>query len=285
MRPLIDGFVAGLGAIVGSFLNVVIWRMPRGEPFGMSRSRCPRCAGPIAAWDNIPILSYVLLRGRCRKCRQPISPRYPLVEALTAGLFLLTWGRANALGWTPPWLGFAVGAGFASILVAASFIDFDHKLLPDRLTLRAGPVVGLIGALGVPAIHGTHLFGIDLAAAMKHGLASLIVGLAGAIVGGGVILAIRQIGTWALKKEAMGLGDVKFMAMCGLLLGPGPTLLGIGVAMVAGAVLGILIWAITRNREIPFGPFLALGALATLFYGREIEHFVLVTWPTWVRGG
>jgi prepilin signal peptidase PulO-like enzyme (type II secretory pathway) len=114
-------------------------------------------------------------------------------------------------------------------------------------------------------------------------MASLVVGLAGAATGGGLIWLIRAVGTWVARREAMGLGDVKFMAMAGLLLGPVPTLLALGVAMVGGSVLGLAIWAVTRNREIPFGPFLALGALAALFYGPEIEHFVTVTYPRWVH--
>ena len=120
---------------------------------------------------------------------------------------------------------------------------------------------------------------------MKPGLASLVVGLAGIVVGGGIIWSIRALGTLLLRREAMGLGDVKLMATSGLLLGPQGVLLAIGCALVGGSVLGLVIWAVTRNREIPFGPFLALGVLAVLFYGGPIEHFVLVTYPEWVRGG
>ena len=116
---------------------------------------------------------------------------------------------------------------------------------------------------------------------MKPGAASLIVGVAGAIAGGGVVWLIRQIGTWALKKEAMGLGDVKFMAMAGLLLGPSGALMALAVGMVVGSLIGIAIWAITRSREIPFGPYLALGVLALLLYGDVIEEFIFVTYPGW----
>jgi leader peptidase (prepilin peptidase)/N-methyltransferase len=275
---------AAFGAVVGSFLNVVIHRLPRGEPMGMVRSKCPRCGATIRWHDNVPFLSYLLLLGRCRDCKAGISPRYPFIEGLTAFLFALSLARAVRLGWEPLWLGFVVAAAFAAVLVAATFIDFAHKLLPDKLTLRAMPVIGLLGALGVPGIHGTSLLGHDLAAHMKPGLASLVVGLAGAAAGWAVIFAIRQVGTWIARREAMGLGDVKFMLSAGLLLGPGGTLLAIGVAMVS-ALAGIVIWLVTRDREIPFGPFLAVGALAVLFHGDWVRHFVFEVWPAFVRGG
>jgi leader peptidase (prepilin peptidase)/N-methyltransferase len=284
VNGLLTFFAAGFGAIIGSFLNVVIHRLPRGEPMGMSRSKCPKCSTQIAARDNIPLLSWLLLLGRCRACRARISLRYPLVEALTAALFALAWRRAGLLGWEPIAAAFPAVAGFLAVLVAASFIDWDLKILPDRLTLRAGPLFALLGVLLVPGIHGTSLFGEDLARAMKPGLASLVVGLAGAVAGGGVILLIRQAGTLLLKREAMGLGDVKLMATCGLLLGPLPVLLAIGVAMVVGSVIGVGIWIATKNREIPFGPFLAFGAMAVLLYGDPIRHFVFVTYPGLFRG-
>ncbi|MCK6459879.1 MAG: prepilin peptidase [Planctomycetes bacterium] len=288
MIALYATLAAGLGAIIGSFLNVVAHRIPRDEPLGLfrkTRSYCPSCKAGIRWFDNIPLVSYVLLLGKCRACGWRIPVRYPLVESCCAALFLLAVLRVDALGWTPAWLAFAVTAAFAAICLAATAIDFEHKILPDELTLRAGPVVAAAGALFIPAIHGTQLFGHDLVPTFKPGLASLIVGVAGAAAGAGIIGAIRWVGTLIARREAMGLGDVKFMAMCGLLLGPWGTVLAIMVAMVGGSVLGLLIWAVTRNREIPFGPFLAMGALAVLFYGPAIDHLIFVTYPAWVRGG
>jgi len=279
--PVLAGI---MGALIGSFLNVVIYRMPREEKMGVSRSQCPSCGGLIRWFDNIPLLSFLVLRGKCRGCGWRIPLRYPLVEALTSILFVVSALRVRDLGWEPWALAFAVTAAYTALVIAASFIDMAHKILPDKLTLRAGPAIALLGAVGVPAIHGTAMFGHELAGSVKPGMASLLVGLAGVVVGGGIILTIRQLGTWLLRKEAMGLGDVKFMAMTGLLLGPSGALFAIGTAMVGGSVLGLLIWAITRNREIPFGPFLAAGSLAVLFYGAEIEHLVLVAYPAWVRG-
>jgi len=282
--------MAGLfGLIVGSFLNVVVHRLPLGEPLGLfrkTRSQCPECAARIAWYDNLPLVSYLVLGGRCRACRWRIPLRYPLVEAVTGGLFFLAAVRVEELSLSPPWLAWAVIAAFTAICIAASAIDFKHKILPDVLTLRAGPVAALVGAVAVVGIHGTVLFGHDLAAgSMKPGMASLIVGVAGAITGGGIIWLIRALGTLALRREAMGLGDVKFMAMAGLLLGPVPTLFALVVALVGGSVLGVAIWIATRNREIPFGPFLALGVLAVLYYGGPVETFITVTYPNWIRGG
>ena len=285
MTPALAVFAGLFGALVGSFLNVVIHRLPQGEPIGWSRSKCPSCGSMIRWHDNIPIVSYLVLLGRCRECRWRIPLRYPLVEALTAAIFALAVARVVALGWAPAVLAWFVCAAFAAVLIAASGIDFLHKILPDKLTLVVGPIVALVGAVGVPGIHGTAIFGHELTPEIKPGLASLIVGLVGAAVGGGIILTIRQLGTWLLKREAMGLGDVKFMAMCGLLLGPGAVMLAIGCAMVGGAFIGVAIWAVTRNREIPFGPFLAAGALAVLLYGGPIDHFVFEVYPRWVQGG
>jgi len=277
-------FAAGLGLIVGSFLNVVIHRLPRREPLGMTRSKCPRCGQLIAWFDNVPLLSWIVLRGRCRSCRAPISLRYPLVEALTGALFVLAFLRAVELDWQPLWLGSLVGSLMAAALVAASFIDWDHKILPDAITLRALPVICVIGAVGVPAINGATVFGVDLMQwGVKPGFASLVSGLAGMAAGVISVGAIRWVGTRLARREAMGLGDVKLMGACGLLLGPGAILLALLVALLVGSVLGILIWAVTRNREIPFGPFLAGGVLAVLFFEHPLLVLVLETYPGWAR--
>jgi leader peptidase (prepilin peptidase)/N-methyltransferase len=293
---MLVAMAAGFGAIVGSFVNVVVHRHKTGEPLGLfarTRSYCPECKALIRWFDNIPLVSYVVLLGRCRnpECRTRIPLRYPLIEASCAAHFALAAERTTTLGWTPAWAAFGATAAFSAILLALSAIDFREKLLPDQLTLRAGPVVACLGALLVPELHrlsgpdGTSLFGHNLVPAVKPALASLVVGAAGAVMGGGIIAAIRWIGTLIVRREAMGLGDVKLMAMCGLLLGPWESVLAIMVAMVGGSVLGILIWIIRRNREIPFGPFLAMGVLAILLYGPEIERLILVRYPEWVRGG
>jgi leader peptidase (prepilin peptidase)/N-methyltransferase len=287
VTAMLVAMAGAFGLIIGSFLNVVVHRIPRDEPLGLfrrTRSYCPSCKAGIRWFDNIPVFSYLFLLGKCRACGWRIPVRYPLVEASCAALFVLAALRTDALGWTPAWLAFVVTAAFSAICLAATAIDFEHKILPDELTLRAGPLVGLVGVFFVQDLHGTALFGQALVPTLKPALASLVVGIAGAAMGGGIIALIRWLGTLIVRREAMGLGDVKFMAMCGLMLGPWEAALAIMVAMVGGSVLGLLIWAITRNREIPFGPFLAMGALAVLFYGREIEHLILVSYPAYVRG-
>lgn len=274
-----------LGAIIGSFLNVVIHRLPREEPIGMSRSKCPSCQTLIAWYDNVPVLSYLVLIGRCRSCKQPISIRYPMVEAITAALFVLAFVRAFALAWDPVWLGFAVAASFCATLVAASFIDLSHQILPDKLTKRVLPLIALVGSVGVPSISGTTVFGFDLATGgLKIGLASLLVGVVGGLVGGICVWCIRWAGSKLARREAMGLGDVKLMAACGILLGPGGVLLALLVALVVGSVLGVILWLITRARVIPFGPFLALGVMVVLFFGDETAYLLLERYPAWVRG-
>jgi len=293
VTTLLVAMAAVFGAIVGSFLNVVVHRIPRDEPLGLlrkTRSYCPSCKAGIAWFDNVPLVSYVVLLGKCRACGWRIPLRYPLVEASCAALFALAAMRTDALAaWTPGWLAFPIVAAFSAICLAATAIDFEHKILPDELTIRAGPVVGVLGALFVPGLHpcardGTALFGLALVPTLKPALASLVVGFAGAAMGAGIIALIRWLGTLVFRREAMGLGDVKFMLMCGLLLGPWGSILAIMVAMVGGSILGLLIWAVTRNREIPFGPFLAMGALAVLFHGASIEHLILVDYPAWIRG-
>lgn len=294
MTPVLVAMAAVLGAIVGSFLNVVVHRHKENEPLGLfrkTRSYCPSCKAGIRWFDNIPLVSYAVLLGKCRACGWRIPLRYPLIEASCAALFALAAERTMAVRWTPAPFAFAVTAAFSAILLAASAIDFREKLLPDQLTLKAGPAVALLGVFFVPELHrlsdpgGTGLFGHSLVPPLTPALASLVVGLVGVAMGGGIIAAIRWVGTLIVRREAMGLGDVKLMATCGLLLGPWESVLAIMVAMVGGSILGVIIWIVRKNREIPFGPFLAMGVLAVLFFGPEIHHLILVRYPAWVRGG
>ena len=256
------------GALIGSFLNVVIYRLPRGMPMGMERSQCPHCNKQIAGYDNIPILSYIVLGGRCRNCKVNISPRYPFVEALTAALFTLCALRTLELGWQPAMIAFLVSATVCAVLVSAAFIDIDRKEIPAVFTLRFLPLLGLLGAVLVPDLHGTRLFGAELGDGMKPGAASLIVGLAGAAFAFAVMAGIRWIGSRIAGREAMGGGDVRLMTALGLLLGPVGVLLAIGLGFVIGAPAG-LIWRARQKeeaREFPFGPSLALASVALLLY-------------------
>lgn len=233
-----------VGLVVGSYLNVVIHRLPSGASTVTPRSRCPACGAPIRAFDNLPVLSWLLLRGRCRDCRAPISIRYPLVEAATGGLFA---GAVAHFGWSFDALAAAL---LSSLLVALAGIDLDHFLLPDRLTLP-----GLAAGLALQPLLAT---------------GSLLRGVAGALVGAGVLLVLA--GAWELARgvEGMGLGDVKMLAMVGAFLGIAGVVVTLVVASFAGSLAGLALLARGRGglgSKLPFGVFLAAGGLAALFFG------------------
>jgi leader peptidase (prepilin peptidase)/N-methyltransferase len=285
-------FVAGvglLGACVGSFLNVVVWRLPQEDPARRSlggRSHCPHCGALIHWFDNIPVLSWVLLRRRARCCGGRISARYPLVELLTAGLFVLLalWPPAG-----PPFVqagasvlvdaraiaAFALHAVFLSLLVALTFIDFDTQLLPDALT-KPGMAIGLLGGLW-PGLAG------EIAIDAPRGLRTLLASGLGLLVGFGVTWLIRALGSRLFRKEAMGFGDVKFLAMIGAFLGWKAALLTMLVGCLAGSVVGGIGMLFGQGARIPFGPYLALGALVAMFAEAPILDFLFVTWPEWQR--
>lgn len=245
---------AGLfGLIVGSFLNVLIARLPEEDPERRSiggRSRCPRCGAPIAAYDNVPVVSWVLLRGRCRSCREPISPRYPLVEVLNATLWALV--MADTAGGAATQLeavrAAAPGLVLMSLLVAITFIDLDHRIIPNVLTLP-GTVAGL--ALGIVA-EPSRWLELPLAA-----------------LAAGVFLFV----TWFVYPKGMGMGDVKMALMMGAFLG-GAVAIGLFAAFLVGAVVGIAMMvrfgAAARKKAIPFGPFLALGTVIAWFFGHPL---------------
>lgn len=236
-----------VGLIVGSYLNVVIHRLPRGISTVLPPSACPRCRARIRALDNIPVVSYLLLRGRCRGCGAPISWRYPVVEASTGLLFLMSY-RHFGLQWDT-----LVALLFCCVLVVLAMIDFEHYILPDRLTLP-GIVVGLGGSFWVS-------------------WTTWFWALVAAILGAGVLLAMA--GAWYLlrKEEGMGLGDVKMLAMIGAFLGLQGMIISLFVAALAGALTGIVLMArghLDRRGKLPFGSFLSLGALVALFFGEAM---------------
>jgi leader peptidase (prepilin peptidase)/N-methyltransferase len=259
-------FAGVVGACVGSFLNVVIWRLPRGQSLVRPRSRCPGCGHEIRWFDNVPILSWLLLRARCRACRRRISARYPLVEALTAALFVVA---SRRVGWPPDAGLFAVDAIFVAAMVAVAFIDFDTRLIPDAIS-KPGLVVGLLASLLVPAMHGVGF----LPEMRNRHVASLLEGAAGAATGAGVLLAIRWVGSIVLKKEAMGLGDVKLLATIGAFTSPLGTLLTLLLASLAGAFLGVGFVAVRRRT---FAPLSGSFAGASVVAGRaNAERVALV---------
>jgi leader peptidase (prepilin peptidase)/N-methyltransferase len=249
------GYVAVLalvGAMLGSFANVLIYRLPRDESVVRPGSRCPRCGTPIRPWDNVPVVSYVLLRGRCRACGQRISPRYPLVELLMAALTVLVGLRVPPLsGWRDA-VTLTADVTFAFLLTVIAFIDLDHQLILNALTYP-----------------GTAL---GLAAALLHGrLGPAVVAGAGA----GALLLLIVVAS----RGGMGLGDVKLAVLIGVFLAsPAVTAVALFLAFVLGGAVGIVLLALRRRGRkdaIPFGPFLALGGLGALFWGEAIVAWYL----------
>jgi leader peptidase (prepilin peptidase)/N-methyltransferase len=233
-----------LGLIVGSYLNVAIHRIPRGVSTVLPRSRCPHCGEAIRTRDNLPLVSYLLLRGRCRACRAAIPWRYPLVEALTAVLFV---GLVLRFGLSQEALAFAL---FISLLITLAGIDREHYVLPDRLTLP-----GLLAGLALqPWISQV----------------SLRSALTGAAVGGLSLLAVATLWVIVRREEGMGLGDAKMLAMIGAFLGLQGMLVALFVAFFAGAAAGLTLVALSHGQlktRLPFGVFLALGAVVSVFWG------------------
>ena len=239
---------AGLfGALVGSFLNVCIYRLPRQESIAWPGSHCPACSHPIAWYDNIPLASYLILAGRCRHCAANISLQYPVVEALNAvGYVGLLWFFG------PGWPVLAYGLLYSALLVVAG-TDLSHKIIPNVITLP-GIVVGLLSAATI----------------LPLGLINALVGL---LVGGGILWLLAWASPYLFGKEGMGGGDIKLLAMIGAFLGWKPALLTIMVGSFVGSVVGVTLLAarvIKREDYIPFGPFLVFGALVSLFFGQPI---------------
>ena len=241
-----------LGLIVGSFSNVCIYRIPRNESVIYPASHCPKCRTKIKPIDNIPLLSYILLKGRCRNCGSKISIQYPVVEFLTGLIYLIIY---LIYGLSVQSLVYII---LSSALIIIAFIDLQEQMIPDVISLP-GIVVGLILSFIVPYI-------------------SFINSALGALVGGGIILIIAWVGSIIFKKEAMGGGDVKLAAMIGAFLGLRYIIISLFLGFFLGALIGIiLIMTKIKKREdaIPFGPFIVLGSLITLLCGEKILSWYL----------
>ena len=249
------------GLVVGSFLNVCIWRIPREESVIHPRSHCPRCNRMIAWYDNIPVFSWLWLRAKCRHCGQPISARYPAVELLTAVLFLAIWLVYGMDARTPVyWL---VAAG----LVLGTFVDIDHMILPDRVTW-GGILAGLALSPLVPSLHGE-----------STPLRGLLASAAGAAIGFGLLWLVAVIGEKIFKKEAMGFGDVKLMGAVGALMGWPAVLFTILVSSLLGSIVGVAL-IVTRKHEwqsrLAFGPFIAFAAMLWPLGGRRLFEWYMM---------
>ncbi|MEP7214035.1 MAG: prepilin peptidase [Acidobacteriota bacterium] len=275
-------FVFVFGAVVGSFLNVVIHRVPNEESIVFPNSACPNCKSPIKPYDNIPLLSWLILRGKCRKCGEPISARYPAVELLTALLFLAVY---FGIGFNPF---LPVGLIFVSAMVALIFIDAGHMILPNVITYPL-LVFALIVRVAFPLLSWSEYLPDHVAAPFAFldsypaWAISLFGSLLGAAAGGGSLWAVGELWKRLRGVEAMGLGDVKMMLGVGVLLGWRLTLLSIFLAAFSGSIVGVIIIARQKGKDmqaqIPFGIFLGIGSIAALLYGDRliawyIAHFI-----------
>lgn len=249
LEALLTVYLVFFGLLVGSYLNVVIHRLPRGLSTVSPRSRCPGCGAAIRARDNLPVVSFLLLRGRCRHCGRAIAWRYPLVELATAGLFVAAFLR---FGFTPE---AGVVVLFGCLMIVLATIDLEHYLLPDRITLP-GLVAGLALQPYLPEV------------ALRSALLA-------ASLGGLALFAVSTL-WWTLRREeGMGLGDVKMLAMVGAFLGLAGTAVALFFAFLTGAVVGLGLMALSRGgpkTRLPFGTFLAVSAILSSFFGQSLAE-------------
>ncbi len=246
-----------LGAVVGSFMNVCIYRIPRSLSIIFPGSQCPNCKARIAFYDNIPILSYLLLKGKCRHCHTAISFRYPLVEVMNSIFYILIFYK---FGITYSTIAYCV---FVSILILVSFIDLDFRIIPDSLSF-SGIIIGFLSSLVIKAI-------------------TPLQSLLGILVGGGILLCVALIYEKITHKEGMGGGDVKLLAMIGAFIGWQGIPFVILVSSFVGAIVGIVFIIFAKKDTkfaIPFGPFLSLGAILYIFFGPQ-----LIRWYLSIGGG
>ncbi|MBI9077049.1 MAG: prepilin peptidase [Desulfatibacillum sp.] len=253
-------FVLVFGLVIGSFLNVCIYRIPEGGlSFNEPRSHCPHCNAQIAFYDNLPVVSYILLRGKCRACKAGIALRYPLVE-LASGIFAV----ACAINFGLTWAALVYFVLIATLLVI-TFIDLDHMIIPNVITLPGIPI-GIAASFLLP----------DL---------TLKQSLIGVLVGGGGLFAVSELFLLIRGKEGMGMGDVKLLAMLGAFFGFKGVLFTIMAGAFVGTIVGLILIPLNRSKgldlRIPFGPFLASGAMVYIFWG----EFLITKYLEYARGG
>ena len=249
---LLGAFVFFFGAAIGSFLNVCIYRLPEQQSIAKPLSQCPHCHHPIRFYDNIPLISYLILKGKCRDCGEKISWRYPLVEFITAILALLLFARFSLT------LNFLIFFIFTAVLIVITFIDLDHQIIPDLLTLPGIPIFFLLAVfvVEVPWIEAA----------------------IGLIIGGGVLLAIALGYEFITRREGMGGGDIKLLAMIGGFLGWKSLIFILLFSSLLGAVVGVALMLIKKEDmkyALPFGPFLSAAAVAYLFLGDAFMQFLI----------
>lgn len=273
LDTLLGVFSFVIGAMVGSFLNVCVYRLPKGLSVVRPRSRCPKCESPIASYDNIPILSWLILGAKCRNCKNPISWQYPLVEAITGTLFFLVYWKYGLTLASPIYM------VLAASLVLVTFVDLTDWTIPNEVTFPGMPlgVVCAVIAMVYP----------------ESGLLEVtpVESLLGLLIGGGVLYGLDMVSLLLMKKRGMGFGDVKLMAMLGAFFGPWGVLLTIIIASFFGSAVGITMIVLDRGKVtekkgnadeddddartpgghyLPFGPYIVLGGIVYLFFGPEI---------------
>jgi leader peptidase (prepilin peptidase)/N-methyltransferase len=241
------------GSVIGSFLNVCIYRIPQNIAISRPRSYCPKCSNPICALDNIPIISFIILKGRCRNCDKNIRLQYPAVELLTALLTIAVVWKFDFTILTIFYL------SLVYILITISFIDLEHMIIPDGLVL-AGALLGLMALIFniLPISWPDSAYG--------------------ALLYGGVMAGVGYVGKLVYKMDALGGGDVKLAGVLGLYLGWKMSMISLLLAFLVAAlfvVVGLAVGRLSRKQLIPFGPFLALGAIMTLFWGEQLYNWYL----------
>jgi leader peptidase (prepilin peptidase)/N-methyltransferase len=259
------------GLVIGSFLNVVILRLPEGISISIPRSHCPQCKRLIPWYDNVPILSYVILRGHCRRCGKKISARYPLIEALSGIVSLLLYFK---FGLSVEW---AIYFAFSAAMIVLAFIDLDHRILPDPITLN-GIWLGILANvyLAEPSPLVARLVRTAGLEVTNVRVVALVASLIGALVGGGLLWGVAEAYLRLRGIEGMGFGDVKMMAAVGAFLGAPLALITIMIGSLLGSVIGLMFIRFagkTRQYELPFGTFLAGAAIVSVLYGEDLVRW------------
>jgi leader peptidase (prepilin peptidase)/N-methyltransferase len=266
-------FIFLLGACIGSFLNVIIHRIPNEESIVFPNSACPKCKNPIKPYDNIPILSWLILGGKCRNCKNPISARYPAVELLNALLFVLVFWQIGFNPFLP------VALVFVSAIVALIFIDAEHMILPDVINfplLFFALIIRIVFAFAFGSAYFSDLkfFPLNQMENLPVWLVSLIGAVLGGLVGGGFLWLVGAVWKKLRGVDAMGLGDVKMMFAVGAILGWRLTLLSIFLGAFSGAVIGVVLISRQKDKDlqtqIPFGIFLGIGSILALLFGEQM---------------
>jgi len=267
-----------LGLVIGSFLNVCILRIPQEVPITVPRSHCPHCKKLIRWYDNVPVLSYLILGGRCRRCKKKISARYPLIEAVSGLISVLLYLK---FGLGVEWVLFF---GFSAALLVLAFIDLDHRILPDVITLN-GMWLGVLSSVYLAQPIPPIVLGIVRVAGLEvtnPRILALVGSLLGVVAGGGLLWGVGEAFKRLRGIEGMGFGDVKMMAMVGAFLGAPMALFTIMLGSILGSVIGLVFLGFTgksRDYELPFGTFLGVAGIVVVLYGENLVQFLPIIRP------